>query len=202
MMRRNYHIILVRHGQPREVPGDPAPDPPLSERGQMQARIAAERLVAEGVDRLVASPLRRAQQTAAPLAAACGLPVITIDGLAEVDRDGERYRSTEAVRAAGADHWQQFLDDPFSYFGVDQAAFSARVWEGLTQAMAGAPDKLALFTHGLPISIVLTRTLGLSRFTLFAPRFCSFTRLVGPAPDRLSLVSLNETGHFPADAYR
>jgi len=86
-------LILVRHGQPAwsDPHGRGRNDPDLTELGHQQARRAARRLAdAEDlpglgdIDRLYASPAVRAQQTAAPIADALDLPIITLDWLWEV----------------------------------------------------------------------------------------------------------------------
>jgi broad specificity phosphatase PhoE len=79
-------IVLLRHGEPDWTPGGGRSvlDARLTERGRLQAEAAARRLVAEGVDAIYASPLRRAQETAEPLAKASGIPAVTMDGLAEI----------------------------------------------------------------------------------------------------------------------
>jgi glucosyl-3-phosphoglycerate phosphatase len=51
------------------------PDPPLTGRGEEQARRAVENLRDYGLRRLIASPYRRTLQTASILAAALGVPV-------------------------------------------------------------------------------------------------------------------------------
>jgi broad specificity phosphatase PhoE len=67
-------FYLVRHGQvDRSV--DPV-DPPLSEVGRQQAERVAVYLRDRPITQIYASPLRRAQETAAPLAAALNLPII------------------------------------------------------------------------------------------------------------------------------
>jgi broad specificity phosphatase PhoE len=76
-------MILLRHGQSefnlhytatRIDPG--IPDPCLTALGQEQARAAAIALADVGIERIIASPYTRALQTAAPVAAALGLPVL------------------------------------------------------------------------------------------------------------------------------
>jgi probable phosphoglycerate mutase len=59
-------------------------DAGLTGYGHAQARAAAQSLARERIDAIYASPLRRAQETAAPLAEATGLEVTTLDGLAEI----------------------------------------------------------------------------------------------------------------------
>ncbi len=76
-------MILLRHGQSefnlhftatRRDPG--IPDPKLTELGHAQAQAAAEALQGERIQRIIVSPYTRALQTAAPIAARLGVPVI------------------------------------------------------------------------------------------------------------------------------
>lgn len=64
-------IYLVQHGAREQQPGDPA----LTERGRKQAAITARWFQRITLTAVYSSPLRRAQQTAGPIAAAAGLPV-------------------------------------------------------------------------------------------------------------------------------
>jgi len=64
-------IYLVRHG--RAEAGVEHPDPGLDEVGKSQAERAAEALKKTGATRLICSPLRRARETAAPIAVALGI---------------------------------------------------------------------------------------------------------------------------------
>ncbi len=82
-------VLFVRHGLTpttgATLPGR-APGLHLAEAGVEQARRAAERIAAAGgVGAVYASPLERAQQTAAPIARACGLRVRRHAGLNECD---------------------------------------------------------------------------------------------------------------------
>lgn len=61
-------IVLIRHGQPEWVrEGLNVVDPPLTDLGHRQAGRLADAIAAERFDEVLASPLRRARQTAAPL---------------------------------------------------------------------------------------------------------------------------------------
>jgi probable phosphomutase (TIGR03848 family) len=82
-------VLLVRHGQTpttgKLLPGR-APGLHLAEAGQQQAARAAERITALAkVDAIYASPLERARETAAPIAAARGMKVQIDKGLLECD---------------------------------------------------------------------------------------------------------------------
>lgn len=87
-------IHLMRHGEvhnPTGVLYGRLPGYHLSERGQEMAERVAAHLAGDlGAPRrdvtvLVASPLQRAQETAAPLAAALELPITTDEGLLEAE---------------------------------------------------------------------------------------------------------------------
>jgi probable phosphoglycerate mutase len=80
-------LMLVRHGEtPSNVIGSldsRPPGPSLTEVGRRQAVAVAESLAALPVVAVYASVAVRAQETAAPIAAAHGLPVQVVDGIQE-----------------------------------------------------------------------------------------------------------------------
>lgn len=192
-------LLLVRHGRPDEA-ADDAADPGLRADGREQAAAVAALLAQEPVTHVVSSPLRRARETAAPLAQRLSLPVTVIDGWAEADRHLARYRSTETLRALGAAEWVKFLADPVRFVGGDPDRFRAEVMAALAATLAlqgpgGTQARVAVFTHGLPINLVLAQALGLRRLTHFPPWYGSLSRLHGRSVDDLSVVSVNETAH-------
>jgi broad specificity phosphatase PhoE len=63
----------------------------LSERGWEQARGLGRRLEGEGLERIVASPMRRAQETASAINEVLGLPLATDDELFEVRQSDAFY---------------------------------------------------------------------------------------------------------------
>jgi len=189
-------LTLVRHGRPDEGDTVRPHDPPLREDGRRQAEAVAALLAGEGVTRVVASPLLRAHQTALPLAERLGLPVDTVDGWAEADRHVARYRSTETLRALGKVEWNRFLGDPVRYLGGEPVAFRATVL-GALDASIGADREahVAVFTHGLPINVVLSHVLGLPRIIHFQPGYGTVTRLRVRDAANIGVVSVNESGH-------
>lgn len=71
-------LLCARHGQTElntEDRWQGRIDAPLNEEGLRQARQLAADLPASGIDAIVASPMLRARQTAAPVARRLGLPV-------------------------------------------------------------------------------------------------------------------------------
>ena len=58
-------------------------DVPLNERGKEQAMLLAERLAGVSIDRIIASPMIRARQTAEAVAEKHGLPIMFDERLIE-----------------------------------------------------------------------------------------------------------------------
>jgi ribonuclease H / adenosylcobalamin/alpha-ribazole phosphatase len=86
---------FIRHGESASnaAPGRDLPDASgdrLTERGREQAALAAKHLGNVRIDRLWSSPLRRARETAEPIAAELGLEVEIHDDLIEL-REGEGH---------------------------------------------------------------------------------------------------------------
>lgn len=85
----------MRHGEvhnPEKVLYGRLPGYNLSDRGRLQAQSAAEWLAPKDITYVVASPLERAQQTAAPIAAVHGLEIATDNDLIESWNDFEGKR--------------------------------------------------------------------------------------------------------------
>ncbi len=76
-------LIMIRHGEPNYELDC------LTPRGRLQAEAVAERLMGEGISVIYASPMGRAQETAAPAARCLGLPVETLEFMHEITWGGE-----------------------------------------------------------------------------------------------------------------
>ena len=193
-------LILVRHGRPNEIDSAMPGDPSLNEDGWRQARAVARLLAGEGITRIVASPMRRALETAQPLADRVGLAVDIAPGWAEADRGAHRYRSTETLRAEGGEAWARFLADPIRYLGAEPEAFRAGVLAALEATGAGddRTARVAVFTHGLPINVVLAHALGLDSVTTFLVGYGSVTRLRRRF-EGWGVASVNETARHRSE---
>ncbi len=88
-------VHVMRHGEvhnPDQILYGRLPDFHLSEKGRAQAARVADWLVGHDITYVVASPLERAQETAAPIAATHGLSIDTDADLIESENvfEGER----------------------------------------------------------------------------------------------------------------
>ncbi|MFQ5514620.1 MAG: histidine phosphatase family protein [Myxococcota bacterium] len=106
-------LVLVRHAQPDWEPDGRAVDhPALTELGRAQARRCAAALAGESFDALYVSPLRRARETAAPIAEALGLEPRVESWLRELElpplagkTEEEVLRFFHSARARHLEKW-------------------------------------------------------------------------------------------------
>jgi probable phosphoglycerate mutase len=193
-------LVLVRHGA-TAAPGsfvDGQSDPPLSARGLDEARRTAARLAQEAIDGLFVTPLRRTEQTAAPLAAATGLAPAVVAQLREVHLgDFEAGTSTWTP-----DLIREVLKHERWDIGAGAEpgdAFAARVTAGLERLTAevGPGGRAVAFVHGGVIAEACRQATG-SRPMAFLPhlRHASITRLLHTSR-RLSLAAFNDVAHLP-----
>ena len=183
-------LLLIRHARPLRAESVDGPaDPGLSPLGWRQAEALATWLVPEELDAIYTSPMRRAVETATPVAEALGLTVTADDALAEYDADAMAYIPIEELRAAGDPRWMDVPDDI--------AGFQSRVVGGVDRLAAAHPSqRVALICHGGVINVVVSAVLGVGPQMLFLPAYTSISRLLVASTGQRSLASLNETGHL------
>ncbi len=149
-------VHLLRHGEvynPKGVLYGRLPGYHLSEDGRLMAKAAAGFLVGRDVVVLRSSPLDRAQETAAPLAAQFGLPVVTDERLIEA---GNHFEGTTVGVGPGAlrnpAYWR-YLWDPFRpSWGEPYRVIAARVLSVLAEvAREAAGHEAVCVSHQLPI---------------------------------------------------
>jgi 2,3-bisphosphoglycerate-dependent phosphoglycerate mutase len=186
-------LLLVRHALPERVVRDdglPA-DPALSELGHLQAALVAEWLADEPVTSLVTSPLRRARQTAEPIAARLGLEPVVVDDVAEMDAAASAYIPTEELtREEIQATLAEWADESFL------APFQARVVTAVREIVAANPGStVAVVCHGGVINALVGWILGLERFMVFDVTYTSVTRI--RTNGRIWTVrSMGEAGHL------
>ena len=191
--------MLIRHGLPvrRELEVGVA-DPELSDAGLAQARHLAEYLSSETLDAVYASPLRRAVQTAEPLAERQKREIGLVDDVAEWDRHSNEYVPIEELKAANDPRWQALLRGEWTAHEETPEEFKARVVgaiEGLISAHSG--DRIAVICHGGVINGYLAHILGLANQQgFFYPNYTSIHRVAAARSGERSVVTINETSHL------
>lgn len=192
-------LILVRHGLPeRRELATGAADPELTEDGHRQAELLAEYLADEPIVAVYTSPLRRAVQTAAPLAGRLGLVPVVVDDVAEFDRHASSYIPMEELKAAGDPRFHDPTSDVWSGNDPDDG-FDERVRGAIDRMIADHPGETIVVTcHGGVINLVLADVLGVSTDGpgFFYPNYTSIHRVAASRSGVRSIVTINETPHL------
>jgi probable phosphoglycerate mutase len=190
-------ILFVRHGETdanRRRLALGRADPPLTERGETQVAALARRLGNERVDAVYSSPLRRARDTAAPIAAALGVDVVVDDRLVELDYGEWDTTSFADLPPDALARWRG--DPTFAPPGGESLrAVATRVGEFCAEVLDG-PHAVAV-SHVSPIKAAVTWALDadeLLAWKMFL-ELASITRIAG-RDGNATLVGYNDTAHL------
>lgn len=192
-------LVFARHAIPvrREVDHGVA-DPELSMAGQEQARRLADYLAAETIDAIYCSPLRRARETAAPVAEAFSLPVHVLEGVAEYDRTSNAYVPVEELKASNDPRWLEIRDGVWTSAEETEQEFVQRVVAASEEVVARhSGQRVLVVCHGGVINAYLAHVLGLgARRGFFYPNYTSVHRVAAARSGERSIVTVNETPHL------
>jgi probable phosphoglycerate mutase len=134
-------VYFTRHGESvanvadRAMEPEPADADRLSDRGWEQARGVGERLRGEGIEAIVASPFRRAQETASAIGEVLGLGFSTDEDLHEV-RQSDAYRAA-SPSYVGTGHVSWMLEA-----APDHAEPGAESFAGVVARVARVRERL------------------------------------------------------------
>lgn len=158
-------LILIRHGltdwnEEGRLLG--RTEIGLNARGRAQAETVAMALTPHTISAVLSGPLRRAQETAAPIAAAHGLGVQTENGLDEVWL--RRWEGKTFAEIRDDPDIRQYLADPLHTCGAFEPAAAVRertvaLVERLHNEHAG--ERIVLVSHGDPLRVLLSHFLAM-----------------------------------------
>lgn len=180
-------LLLVRHGQTAsnvtKLLDSRPPGPPLTALGRAQAAALAERLAGEPLAAVYASTAVRAQQTAAPVAAAHGMAVQVVDGVHEVFCGDLEGRADAAAR----EHFEEvygawWTGDLDAHLPGGESALDlrARFLPVVADLAAAVPTgTVVLASHGAAIRLAAAALLGDTAETWYVPN----TGIVTLEPD-------------------
>jgi probable phosphoglycerate mutase len=220
-------LVLIRHGEPEWVrEGLNVVNPPLTERGHLQAERVAAQLAGEHFDEIIVSPLLRARQTAAPLLAAQGRDETIEAFLEEIREPNWHGTPAELARTAyqedrarpaeqrwdgvtGGEPPREFVERVRSgaetYWatrGMVRATHTLPMWD-----LADADRRVAVFAHAGTNGVLLCHLLGLQpvpwEWDRFVTMHASITRLSTMAMHdgyTFALNRLSDVEHLPHDA--
>jgi len=160
-------VFLARHGETewnllRRRQG--RLDSPLTGAGVAQARRHAESLADQGIDRVFASPAGRALTTARIIAATLGLPVETVDELAELDHGGFSGLIDEEIDARYPGERQRRTTDKYGWRFPDGESYAdadTRAAKALDRIARHPTRRPLLVSHEMIGRMLLRRLLAL-----------------------------------------
>jgi probable phosphomutase (TIGR03848 family) len=179
-------VLLVRHGRTpttgRVLPGR-SPGLHLSEEGQRQAEVAAERIAGMGRPPVAvyASPLERTRETAAPIARRLGLRVRNAHGLLECDIG--QWTGQRLDRVAKRPEWERVQRWPTGFRfpgGESFAEMADRAYAAVLELAERHPgETVVAVSHADPIRAVAATAAGapLDLFQRVVVSPCSITAL-------------------------
>lgn len=149
-------VHVMRHGEvhnPDQILYGRLPDYHLSDRGRAQAQAVADWLAQRDITYVVASPLERAQETAAPIAAHHGLVVNTDDELIESTNifEGQRVSPGDGALRDPRNWWH--LRNPREpSWGEPYLQIAARMTRAMHRARTqGSGHEAVCVSHQLPV---------------------------------------------------
>lgn len=190
-------LFLIRHGLPEKIVNDdgtPA-DPPLSVEGRRQAEKVAAWLEKEHIDRLYSSPMKRAYETAMPIAKLRDLEIVVRDGVAEYDQHAEHYIPVEELKELDYERWQNLMKGEMDE--IDFPKFVESVTTSLEQIIEENRGKrVAVTCHGGVINVWAAHVIGFEPRMFFNPDYTSINRFMAASSGERSVVTLNEHFHL------
>ena len=165
MMTIEKTVYFVRHGQSEDnaAPVFQSPDSPLSAQGRRQAERVAERFCKLSFEALIASPFRRASETAEIIATATATEVeysqLFVERIKPTCINGKPH-DDEAANAVWR-NWEKSLHTPGMRVsdGENFDDLVRRADEALTFLGDRAEGSLVVVTHGYFLRTILARVL-------------------------------------------
>jgi len=158
-------VFLVRHGEAAASWGQSA-DPGLSSLGQTQAQEAAgtlKTLLASRMPSIVSSPLKRARETAEPLARHFGLEPVIDDRFREVPSPSPLSGRQDWLRSFMRSRWSE----------QDAGLLAWR--RAMLEALDTLPDGSVVFSHFLVLNTLVGAQEKRDETLLFWPANASIT---------------------------
>jgi probable phosphoglycerate mutase len=188
-------VFLVRHALPEP---DGTKDPALGEVGRAQAELVGAYLAGKGISAIYSSQLKRAVETAAPLARRLDYNVVIDERLQEWKSNATHYQGVENL--TDVDRARSFREGRF-----EEGFLPEHNHEELRENMfavvrdiglAHQGERIVAVSHGGASNSFLAGILESPRRFFFNPGYTSISRVQVWPDGRFVLMSINETSHL------
>lgn len=192
-------LVLIRHGRPLRVEredGQPA-NPELTPEGLQQAELVGKWLSTEHFDSIYSSPMRRAMETAEPLAKLLGMSIETCDAVAEFDQLSPSYVPNEELKITDYKRWKELQAGGWN-FNMSPEAFQKIVVDALEAIIdENAGKRIAVFCHGGVINMWTAAVIGgVGPRMFFPPEYTGINRYRAKSSKTITVICLNEIAHL------
>ena len=207
-MAATTHVLLIRHGQSRgnaEGRFGGHTDTPLSARGRRQAEALAKALVGEKFSAIYSSDLKRAVQTAEPLARVTRAKLVTSDAFRERSVGVMEGLTFEEAAAQYPEQYAALLHRDFEHVLLGGESYrqtldraSKKLDEIIEQHKGG---RIAVFTHTGAICILSLHLMGALDSPELTPVWiatanCAIARFDLRDDGFIRVLTLNDTRHL------
>lgn len=207
-MSVNTHVLLIRHGQSRgnaERRFGGHTDTPLSARGRRQAEATAKALAAEKFTAIYSSDLKRAVETAKPLAQLTRAHLETSDAFRERSVGVMEGLTFEEAAAQYPEQYAALLHREFEHVLLGGESYrqtldraSKKLDEAIEKNRGG---RIAVFTHTGAICILILHLMGALDSPELKPVWiatanCGISRFELRDDGFVRVLALNDTRHL------
>jgi len=188
-------VFLVRHALPEP---DGTKDPPLGDIGRTQAEQFGNYLANQGISAIYSSQLKRAVETAAPLAHRLGYEIVIDERLQEWKSNATHYVGVENL--TDVDRARSFREGRFEEGFLPEHnhdELRANMFEVVRDiGLAHQGERIVAVSHGGASNNFLAGVLESPRRFFFNPGYTSISRVQVWPDNRFVLMSINETAHL------
>ena len=186
-------VLLVRHGETewnRVERFRGRTDIELNETGHRQARAVAQRLSSWQMEAIYSSPLKRALQTAQPIAQACGLEVQPLDGIIDIEYGDCAGLSPQEFSTRHPDLFETWRDAPQEVRfprGESLDDVRRRAWRGMDEVCSThAHGTVILVSHVVVNRVLICAALGVGNYSFWK---------IGQDNAAISIIEAEQAGY-------
>ena len=196
-------LYFMRHGETvwnteRRYQG--MTDIELSEEGLRQAECAAKRFKNIKIDKIYASPLKRAMKTAEKIAAEKGLEIISEDDFREIHFGEWEGKTVPELTEKYGESYTNFIREPHKYGFPGEGSVENvinRIKPGIDKLIAEDEGNVLIVSHGGIIRLMIIYIMGLDS-SWFTKMWINNTgvSIIEIKDGRKLLLTLNDSAHL------
>lgn len=196
-------LYFMRHGETvwnteRRYQG--MTDIELSEEGLRQAECAAKRFKNIKIDKIYASPLKRAMKTAEKIAAEKGLEIISEDDFREIHFGEWEGKTVPELTEKYGESYTNFIREPHKYGFPGEGSVENvinRIKPGIDRLIAEEKGNVLIVSHGGIIRLMIMYIMGLDS-SWFTKMWINNTgvSIIEIKNGRKLLLTLNDSAHL------